>query len=81
MWSGIVHHKSDRKSCVLPTADRNIVSNTNTREAQDVCTTVFCPLGKQKCHSYCNALILSVCIAIAIAIVIAIFAIAIAKTL
>ncbi len=23
MWSGIVHHKSDRKSCVLPTADRN----------------------------------------------------------
>ncbi len=24
MWSGIVHHKSDRKSCVLPIADRNI---------------------------------------------------------
>ncbi len=23
MRSGIVHHKSDRKSCVLPTADRN----------------------------------------------------------
>ncbi len=23
MWSGIVHHKSDRKTCVLPTADRN----------------------------------------------------------
>ncbi len=23
MQSGIVHHKSDRKSCVLPTADRN----------------------------------------------------------
>ncbi len=22
--SGIVHHKSDRKSCVIPTADRNI---------------------------------------------------------
>ncbi len=25
MGSGIVHHKSDRKSCVLPTADRNTV--------------------------------------------------------
>ncbi len=24
MWSGIVHHKSDRKSCVLPTADCNM---------------------------------------------------------
>ncbi len=23
IWSGIVHHKSDRKSCVIPTADRN----------------------------------------------------------
>ncbi len=23
MRSGIVHHKSDRKSCVIPTADRN----------------------------------------------------------
>ncbi len=23
IWSGIIHHKSDRKSCVLPTADRN----------------------------------------------------------
>ncbi len=23
MWRGIVHHKSERKSCVLPTADRN----------------------------------------------------------
>ncbi len=23
MRNGIVHHKSDRKSCVLPTADRN----------------------------------------------------------
>ncbi len=23
MWNGIVHHKSDRKTCVLPTADRN----------------------------------------------------------
>ncbi len=23
MRSGTVHHKSDRKSCVLPTADRN----------------------------------------------------------
>ena len=23
MRSGIVHHKSDRKSCILPTADRN----------------------------------------------------------
>ncbi len=29
MWSGIVHHKSDRKSCVLPTADRNIVLRLN----------------------------------------------------
>ncbi len=24
MWSGIFHHKSDRKPCVLPTADRNM---------------------------------------------------------
>ncbi len=23
MRNGIVHHKSDRKSCVIPTADRN----------------------------------------------------------
>ncbi len=23
MGSGIVHHKSDRKPCVIPTADRN----------------------------------------------------------
>ncbi len=28
MRSGIVHHKSDRKSCVLPTADRNSVVYT-----------------------------------------------------
>ncbi len=27
MWNGIVHHKSDRKTCVLPTADRNTCYN------------------------------------------------------
>ncbi len=27
MVSGIVYHKSDRKSCVLPTADRNNTGN------------------------------------------------------
>ncbi len=26
MRNGIVHHKSDRKSCVIPTADRNTVN-------------------------------------------------------
>ncbi len=30
MQSGIVHHKSDRKSCVLPTADRNTVECQET---------------------------------------------------
>ncbi len=27
MRNGIVHHKSDRKSCVLPTADRTTMSD------------------------------------------------------
>ena len=28
MWSGIVHHKFDSKTCVLPTADRNSIPVT-----------------------------------------------------
>ncbi len=32
MRSGIVHHKSDRKSCVLPTADRNTYNQILTNK-------------------------------------------------
>ena len=41
MRSGIVHHKFDRKSCVLPTADRNtffsMVLNTRENWCERVC--------------------------------------------
>ncbi len=40
MRNGIVHHKSDRKSCVKPTADRNIMISSKgmTTQTQEVST-------------------------------------------
>ncbi len=45
MGSGIVHHKSDRKSCVLPTADRNTRGGDNFLwvKERDLGTKFFFP--------------------------------------
>ncbi len=36
MRSGIVHHKSDRKPCVIPTADRNNIVDKNVKRGPQI---------------------------------------------
>ncbi len=46
MRSGIVHHKSDRKSCVIPKADRNTIDSIGS-DIQQSDHVYKCVIGTQ----------------------------------
>ena len=54
MRSGIVHHKSDRKPCVIPTADRNTAVSRYSIEQPPYSRVQTAVLWGKKClcHTY-----------------------------
>ena len=54
MGSGIVHHKSDRKSCVLPTADRNTESLGNNGKESSLLHQELLPSGVKRGFKACD---------------------------